>query len=132
MPKGHHEFIIRHFAKLDGLPNKSQQHYFKCNYCGDLPDSKGASIEHHDNALAHHIVSIEECPQADGSACSHAHCYMEEKKQGPSLKLNGSQAEASISSGKKRKVAMQGRLDRVVDIPMTEVQKGRADVKLLR
>uniref|UniRef100_A0A0W0EYM6 Uncharacterized protein n=1 Tax=Moniliophthora roreri TaxID=221103 RepID=A0A0W0EYM6_MONRR len=59
---------------------------------------------------------------------------MEEKKQGAlnSKKADSSQPANSISAGtKKLKWATQGTLDGVVNVPMMEAQKNRADIKLL-
>ncbi|KAI3604346.1 cytochrome p450 [Moniliophthora roreri] len=103
-------------------------------YPSEIPVKKGQDVVVSLCSYNRNKSIFEECPYAKQSAHSHAHCYMEEKKQGAlnSKKADSSQPANSISAGtKKLKWATQGTLDGVVNVPMMEAQKNRADIKLL-
>uniref|UniRef100_A0A0W0GAT8 DUF659 domain-containing protein n=1 Tax=Moniliophthora roreri TaxID=221103 RepID=A0A0W0GAT8_MONRR len=128
MPCPTNPFILEHFTKLREVENNSCRHFFSCNYCGDKPNSAGASIEHRDNNLFNHIVSTEACPDAPTAAHAAAHHCMVSKKQNLGAENVG---ETEVSrTAKKRKVERQRTLDGIVDFGLYEGQQQCADLKL--
>ncbi|KIK49987.1 hypothetical protein GYMLUDRAFT_65460 [Collybiopsis luxurians FD-317 M1] len=126
-------FFQTHFTQLEALNNKSKCSSFKCNYCGDQPDSWGQSIEHCENQLANHIVSTTECPNAPPAVHSAAHLLMKGKK--PEASESSESVDTSSASqhplpAKKHKI--QSNLDSLVDCPMTEVQQNVTNRKLFK
>ncbi|KAJ3990837.1 hypothetical protein F5050DRAFT_1547890, partial [Lentinula boryana] len=123
-------FYTNHFTRLEALDNKTKRSLFKCNFCGDDPNSQGRAIEHRDNRLANHITSTTECPNATQAARSAAHLLMKAKKSGDTeVTGSGTGAEAT-KPAKKRK--HQSDLDSVVDRPMSEAQQNSANRKLFK
>ncbi|KAJ7165178.1 hypothetical protein C8R46DRAFT_900500, partial [Mycena filopes] len=129
-----------HFTRTEKKNNKANRFFWKCNYCGDDPNSKGASIEGRDNNLPGHLADSRKCPTAPWSARNEALRFMNDKKKTtePDAELPASSDLSVIDltggevtvSRKKRKI--QGTMDGFVDQAMSSIQKNSADRKWLR
>ncbi|KAJ7918891.1 hypothetical protein B0H13DRAFT_2268879 [Mycena leptocephala] len=70
-----------HFTQLDKKHDRTNRYYWKCKYCGDAPNSLGASIECRDNNLPNHLANSRKCPHAPSTARNEALRFMADKKK---------------------------------------------------
>ncbi|KAJ7449769.1 hypothetical protein B0H11DRAFT_1743512, partial [Mycena galericulata] len=137
-------FLTNHFSRLEKTENRSGRYKWKCNYCGDNPNSCGASIEGRDNALPQHLADSRKCPNAPSTARAAALRFIAEKKKTSESTEDTQSARdtdntiiivddaAETQPNPKKRKAIQGTLSGFVDHAMTETQKNSADRKLLR
>ncbi|RPD67877.1 hypothetical protein L226DRAFT_548734 [Lentinus tigrinus ALCF2SS1-7] len=55
--------ITENYICLGPVQNNSGRYFWKCQHCGNDPNSKGASIEGCDNRLLQHLADTKQCPQ---------------------------------------------------------------------
>ncbi|KAK7051930.1 DUF659 domain-containing protein [Favolaschia claudopus] len=136
------DFVANHFIRLEPKAGKSNRFYWKCKYCGDDPNSKGAHIEGRDNYLPNHIQDSRKCPRAPVTARNEAARFLSSKKaitepdgvadSSTIIDVDAITEADTVATQPRKKRKIQGTLEGFVDQPITDLQKVRLDRKWLR
>ena len=123
------KIITDHFKQLDKVDNKSGRWYYECKYCSS--NGTGARIENRDNKPLKHIC---QCPDAPQAARNAVRTFMASKSI--NLQLPDPIQETSTKESAREVVKAPKRANSTLmgyaDVPLTQAQQERANVKLFR
>ena len=137
----HPAIVSSNFMVIEKKNDKSNRYWLQCNHCPD--DSN--RLQNRDNKHIKHLADPKQCPNAPAEVRKQALIYLAGKNASDAIFVSASHTTTPADMGndemstveattalvpvKKRKSRT---LAGMVDYPLSEVQKARADVKLFR